>query len=500
MSCGLNDTHVQGCLVNKFKFTPLWICFFVLEVLLGAAVAIFSEEKKTLLILALFFISWGIILRKFRFGIYLLAILVPLDSQAFYFHTNWSTFTDIVPAFVPVGLITFLSFLLHKGARLDPKPQSGDAISNLHTLLALLVIWSAMSLIWTPNIYKGMIQEVRFVTNLFLVMMVLSGLDNEGTYKKVVKIFIFTGIVMAIAALASLVIELRHVTRLWRVDVTDQMRLVVNFYTHEYHAMGLHAHNALGTIFNIMIALSIGMLLSTHKKGIRLFYSMVILLFLTAHLLTRSRGALVGLFAMVPFFLIVIPPFKRHLLKCTVLFLFIFSVLFVITLPRDASKGVSRYTVSKSSESSLSFRLKWWENGLKYTFGQTVGVGMGVGGFKQRFSEKIKQPPLPHAHSFYLSALFDFGVIGFLLLLLLLFAIGKKCYDSMKGFQMNFQSIMLCSCIAGLIATGIHALIDAEYNTGLPWFLLGMTVAAIKLVNQRKNIPSQRCSCINGHD
>lgn len=476
--------------MNKLKVNILWTCVFVAEVLLGATIIImfFLGDKKLLLILSIFLISFAIILIKFRFGVYLLALLLPLDSQGFFFNTNWSNFTDVAPAFVPIALITLFSFFLFKFAHIDPENRTAYSESTIKCILFLIVAWSAICLIWPPDFYKSIIQEVRFIANIALFYIVFSSINDEAPFRKIIKILIFVGVVMAIAGLASVYIELENITPLLGVDVTDQIRFDFNFYSHSgVHAMGLHGHNALGSISNVIIAITIGMLFSTKKRRTRLFYFMIILLLLATHITTRSRGAHVGLFAMVTFLLVSIPSLREKFVIYSILFVLIVSFLYVVTLPEDESLFAKRYTASRSAQ-SLSFRLKWWKRASSYTFGQTSGIGMGVGGFKQRFSDRSKYPPLPHAHSLYFSYLFDFGVIGSFLFLIFLSVILKRIYYAMIGFQEKFENIMLFSCIGGLIALGVHGLIDGEYNAGLPWFLLGLTMAAVNLVNKDRDL------------
>ena len=142
-----------------------------------------------------------------------------------------------------------------------------------------------------------------------------------------------------------------------------------------------------------------------------------------------------------------------------------------------------RYSASESGK-SLSYRLKWWSHGAGYTFKKTLGVGMGIGGYKQHFSDKWNYPPVPHAHSLYFSFLFDFGVIGFFLMVFLLFTALKEIYLAAIMSQGKVEQTILLSFTACLIATGVHLLIDGEYNIGLPWFLLGLAMASANLINK----------------
>jgi len=80
--------------------------------------------------------------------------------------------------------------------------------------------------------------------------------------------------------------------------------------------------------------------------------------------------------------------------------------------------------------------------------------------------------------------LFDFGVIGFFLMVFLLFTALKEIYLATIMSQGKVEQTVLLSFTAGLIATGVHLLIDGEYNIGFPWVLLGLAMASANLINK----------------
>ncbi len=465
----------------------LFACLFLLEALLAIGFVVFQEQKKSFFILLTVMLLSVIVLSKFRVGIYLLLILITTcEAQVIVIVADWSNyFLDPIAIYVPILLITLFSFVIFKCSRIKPEDQAQHQESALNYSLFLLIAWSAISLMWASNFFSSILQEVKFITNIALFYMLVYIIKDVVTFRKTVKVIVFCGILIAVGALASLYVDSASLL----FDITDRSYFEFNFLTRKGHAMGFMHHNPLGSILNIMIALTLGMLLSTVKRGSKLFYFIALLLFLAALITTRSRTNLIGLFAMLTFFSFTMPSLKDKIFKYAVSFLLIFSTLFILTLPKSFSFGMRRYSTGESG-SSISQRFEWWGNASKYTFKQTVGAGMGVGGFKQRFGSA----GVPHAHSLYFSFLFDFGIIGFFLFLSMLFLIIKALYSAMRSIRETPQHIMLLACIGGLIAYAIHCLMDGDYNITNTWLLLGLTMGSVNLVNMM-NKRSKRRGC-----
>lgn len=471
----------------SIKNYRLFACLFLLDALLAVGFVVFQEQKEFFFILLTVILLSVVILSKFRIGIYLLLILITTcESQVLVIVADWSNYyLDPIAIYVPILLITFFSFAIFKYSRIKPEDRAQHPESALNYILFLLIAWSAISLMWASNFYSSMLQEVKFITNIALFYMMIYTVKDVATFRKVVKVIVFCGVLIAVGSLASLYLNSASL----HFDITDRLYFEANFLAHEGHAMGFMGHNPLGDILNFMIALTLGMLLSTVKRSSKLFYLLSLLLFLAVVIITRSRTNLVGLFVMLTFFSFTMPSLKDKIFKYAVIFLLIFTALFILTLPRSFLYGVRRYSTEESGK-SMSQRFKWWGNASKYTFKQTLGAGMGIGGFKQRFGGA----GIPHAHSLYFSFFFDFGIIGFFLFLSMLLLIIKALYSAMRGIREAPQHTMLLACIGGVIAHAIHCFMDGDYNITITWLLLGLTMGSVNLVYMMKK-KSKRRGC-----
>lgn len=124
-------------------------------------------------------------------------------------------------------------------------------------------------------------------------------------------------------------------------------------------------------------------------------------------------------------------------------------------------------------------RLGWWKTGFEKLF-DTYGIGVGVGGF-------IKYLPVPSTHNFYLSIIFDLGVIG--VLIFTLFAIffvkyGRVAARHCKDSELNFTIYCL---FASLITIALHTLADGDYHQIFYWLQMGLLVTAAKVAYRLDN-------------
>ena len=133
-------------------------------------------------------------------------------------------------------------------------------------------------------------------------------------------------------------------------------------------------------------------------------------------------------------------------------------------------------SIASASVSSISFntRLEFWRKGLEYLW-DTNGFGCGIGGFAKLVD------PWPAAHSIYFSALFDLGVIGFLLLSwlfikLVLFMVRslRTCTDE----EIRFTAKCL---MAYLIIVLVHGLVDFDYVYFPAWVVVSLLVATLHI-------------------
>ena len=426
-------------------------------------------------LLGVFFVIL-IILCKYEAGLYLLIPLVLLEAQRIDIKTSESLRVDFVGIYFPVLIVVFFSWLFHRLSKLPGGLKRYPP--NIDYYAAILLAWATISLLWTPSVQHGLIQLVRFAGNIFLFYMVADAVSNEKIHNRVVNIFIFMGWAISIAAILSITLydihEYPYVSKFGNWFV-----LKLNFFVYYvlYHprAMGILPHNATAGILNLIIGLTFAKFVYDKRVWCRSFLLLSMILMTLSVIETKSRGALVGYLSMWFFMLASIPSQRKHFIRNLLFFSILFTVVYLgvfwenIFTPRLSASAAGH---------SIKTRMGYWIKGYKILSERHNAFGMGVGGLKYYFHPLN----IPHAHNLYLSFFFDFGIVGFVAVFALFAKIGKWVRRSMESFDPTYNQIMLRGTLGGLVAIGVHGLIDSEYNIAVFWFYLGFLVASVRLI------------------
>ena len=249
-------------------------------------------------------------------------------------------------------------------------------------------------------------------------------------------------------------------------------------------------HHELALMANLALAVSFGHFLTKpgQLKKAFLVVSMVMFIFVVLH--TQSRGGLGALLVMGFFAFFAFQVTRKYFIRLfpffvvgvSVIYFVQFNAVEVIThknmTPRLIVLGEkmvkSQELFSPGQKEKTSRKILWKKSFKKYK--DYVIEGFGVGNLK-------KFMHAPHAHSVFLSFLFDFGMIG---LVSIMFIVGAlvKCFKVLLRYQTSYSQIMSIAFGVGLVAIGFHGQFDFEYNTTLLWLYLGLTVASFRISYQ----------------
>lgn len=220
---------------------------------------------------------------------------------------------------------------------------------------------------------------------------------------------------------------------------------------HYLSGIGLHA-NELGLLLNMAFALSYFSFLQVTRVTLKIALGAIILLLIAGILLTFSRGAYLGLLAVVGYSLFV----HRKLI---ILFLTLLLPISVYFAPSSVVDRVSHGFESNDADSVSSGRIdEIWKPLLPELIVSPL-IGNGLGSILWSDAAK-KQDILPvgHPHSAYLGALLDFGIIGTLIVLFFywhmwrLFTwLGKNTLNPLwRGFFTGGAACVLLLLVQGL--------------------------------------------------
>src|SRR5690606_9948193 len=210
--------------------------------------------------------------------------------------------------------------------------------------------------------------------------------------------------------------------------------------------------NYLAAFFVIIIPVTIGYLLFTKSKKMKIFLVSSLVLMSFAVILTLSRGAILALIlALIILFFKVLK--KRTLIPFLSLLVIISLVLLLNPLTFVLFERISTFESSGSFFSRLNFYEEVWHAFLSYPI---TGVGLGNLGYYAVFI--IPSDGSPSAHNIILGALGEIGLIGAILYFMILGTLVVKVFIGYKSEKNEYVKIFRWCCFASLMGGLIHTL------------------------------------------
>lgn len=171
-------------------------------------------------------------------------------------------------------------------------------------------------------------------------------------------------------------------------------------------SIGMHA-NELGLLLNMATALALLCVPECRNRPAKIALGSLTVILACAVVLTFSRGAYLGLFSVIMFFLIV----HRRLMTAIVFTLLVIACAALSASP--VSGRVAQGMESNDPDEISSGRIKEIWAPLLPEISRSPIVGNGLGSIL--WSDAAKQRtilPVGHPHSAFLGALMDFGILG----------------------------------------------------------------------------------------
>jgi len=301
---------------------------------------------------------------------------------------------------------------------------------------------------------------IRFIFNIipyFLGKLVF--LNNET--KMIVRILYIVGIIQAF-----LVISDAHFISLniSQVEGDDFFRLMPNGFNNIPRALGTIGHPLVLAVFLLIPAIiSLYLLLS---KSYSVMTLILFLATLYAIFLTFTRSTWITLAVIILYMLIKFNMFKN--IKSIALTIFGFMAILFSPIFQNI---VDRMTITTMEDGSVFHRLEmigWVFTHMFYNFRIfLIGNGIGNTGTFLRLN-----PPSTLFFTIdnnFLSFLFEFGIIGFLLLSIILLQIIFKT-RTLKVMELDVLKVILLA----LIANSMFFSLFSWYQTAIPfWLILG---------------------------
>jgi O-antigen ligase len=318
-------------------------------------------------------------------------------------------------------------------------------------LIGLFVMWGSLSYLWTANPEATSIRIASWLQNLGMAWLIWELADSRARQLMLMRSYVFGTLVSALDTLFS---YLRG----------------QEAYYQRYAGSGFDP-NDLGLILALSLPMSFYLAAIQRNQRVVWVYRLQQILAILAIGLTSSRAALVAAVVAllyVPFALSWAKTFREKCLFFAVLA--IVSSCMVAFLPENSWKRLGGIG-TELQHGTWGKRKLIWSAGVDL-FREHPLIGVGAGSFGTATQRALPasiardNPFLPAAHNTFLSILAEEGLIGFALLLLLLFSLVLPVLR-LPAIERSLWLVELATW-----ATGVFTLTWEDRKP--TWFLFGL--------------------------
>lgn len=481
---------------NIYLLSTIGRLFGLLFMIVMALIYVFIPWYSALLCWIALLITVICILKP-EWGLYLLILLVPITTFSAFvaIKNNWNfiignNYIDLIPIYLPVIAFSYIGFIFSKWGKI----RSYQVGNPIRIPLAILLLYSALTIFWSENVGHCIFQCLVLLMNIILFLLIISLISDEETHKKVMWLWLIS---ISLQAVISIVLFFGD-TIIFTHNISPDLRFGFSVYGGFEQesgwpqvAAGLQDHHETALILNMVLPVAIGLFLTSKKRLIKVALIVIMIFIIFVTLRTESRAGFIALFVMVFSLFLTIKRFRRHfLLLCIFFSLFVVGTYILQDIainlaikkeitPRILFLGSKVVETGDFIDPGLSKeklgRIKLWKGSFN-KYKESWIQGFGVGNLKYYLDA-------PHAHSIYFSLLFDFGLIGVFCLLLISLRLTRIFLSSLR-YQGSYLQIMSIAFFGGFIAVAIHGLVDFEYNTTSIWIFFGLLVGTFNLLNK----------------
>jgi len=369
--------------------------------------------------------------------------------------------TMAVLGFVLAGGLALLLEMMRRDS-VDVAWFSGNKYLYAYVLLYLLMTGAFL---WRGGSLQATALTVAFM--LFAVQL-MNVIQTRDMLKTMLGLLTAVGAIVALIGLYQFFVSGAQTASSW-VD-----REAFDIATRVYSTLG--NPNVLGTYFVLILPFATVFLIAARGRVLRLFSMLALLAMGAALVLTYSRGAYLGiLIAMALFFVLL----DKRLIVPGIL-----AVGIAIILMPDAVIG--RFlSIGDMTDTSTVFRVSIWIGaGAMIRDHWLIGIGPGEGAWWAVYpAYALPAVSTEHTHNLFLQVLAEFGVLGFLIFLLILYHFYKNVIVTIRDDwgEARLVAIAAISAMTGVLVMGMWDY--ALYNFRLQ--LLFWAILAIGLVNRK---------------
>lgn len=461
---------------------------------LGAVCA--ASDWSVLVVFAYLF-AMAITLIRYEIGTYFLIFCTFIGERAIGFKVNWDPQTffqiyDYIPFYFPIFLSTFAGFVMSASSRVTKWPQYNPIAIPLFVILS----FAAVTLISTPNLLHSLHQYSIFLMNVGIYILILSVLTTERRHRGIVWLIVIWGVIHALIVYSLYFFDENvFVTSyefakgyFFETNVTSGFRMFGTSAIRRGSAF--QGHNPTAAVMYMTFPLCLGLYMLEKGRRTRAFLVTAMFLTMGVLVMTMSRAGLGSFIITCIFMFYILRRLRPRFLTLSVItVVLVFGAVLVesqmleVFFKRETTTPRLFKMASESDRAGITSaaeRVTRWKEAFK-RLSETFPLGDGVGNFKA--NTRIKT--FYHAHSITFSYLFDFGLIGGLVIFsiaLVMFTV----FLSVVKYQSSYLDVMSIMAFGSLLAVSIQGLVDFDYNIQFIWTFLALAFGTVHMARRAR--------------
>lgn len=419
----------------------------------------------TILAFSFFFLIFIFIYAKSFAAIAFTTIAVVLVTSSITIDSPYRQVTEIVPfTIVPIYFI----YLITLPKIIIAFNFSDNYVKYIIILMALLLGWTAISNLWTHDVYHGVNVTLTFLAAFFVIQIFLLVEDKEALYK-VLWFFPFLGFVLGIFLLLSHWYSWSIGTD--KIDILiEKISISITLLSDRGRPGGFAPPDLASGIMNMFIFINIALMYRA-RPFVKIMLGLLSVFLVICALLTASKAGTIGLF--IGFILLIF--FISHLQAWRFRIVTIFSFFSIIALATGGNRVIKRVLLMLEKGLSVkNDRLGWWLLGFE-KLSDTYGLGLGAGGYLKYID------PVPGVHGFYFSLIFDLGIVGILFFLAIIFMLIEYMRNTLKVCKDPEMVFVIYCLIISLIPLSLHCVVQEDFQSIHIWLFLALVITVLKV-------------------
>jgi len=391
----------------------------------------------------------------------------------------WTSITIVLAPVIPTMMVlvlavcSMLSLFLMAAINENFEFQY-DRISGWIFAFAIVIAISSLISISMSESIKIAMLMIAFVMFYFVVINVIT---TRKQLKTILYMMLIVGALTAVYGIYQYVYGDVYSQAWLDADMFEDIRMRV------YST--LENPNVYGEYLLLIIPFTIALFWTEKGWKKKIFLLGVILITGIALILTFSRGCWLGIIFAIAVLALIID--KR--------FVFLGILLLLLSPFILPDTIISRFTsIGNMEDTSTSYRVYIWMGTIAMLRDYWIsGVGMGITSFNTIYPlYSYNNIKAPHSHNLYLQIIVEYGIVGFIVMVGVMYNYFKMAIISLK----SKKNIALGGLMAGIIGFLIQSMTDHTwYNYRvvlLFWVMIGLTVTASK-INLKEKENDQNC-------